>query len=162
MRHDAARRPGPITLDPTVAAQCAKQGVPSDFQFGFAQQRTRIGGNPNLNAETAKVATGGLVYEPPAVKGLGVTLDYFRVQIDKAVQSLGANVILANCYQRGLDDYCDQVVRTPDFSIDFINDPVDNVGRLTTSGVDFAVGYAYKLGGSAGRGCATSSRASTC
>jgi iron complex outermembrane recepter protein len=134
---------GPVVLTPTVAAQCAKQNVPIDAAFGTAQQRSVSGGNPNLKQETAKVLTAGLVFEPPAVKGLAFTVDYFNVDITDAIQALGSSVILANCYNRGLDQFCANVKRDAanGYVIDFIDDAVKNVGGNATSGVDFSVAY---------------------
>ena len=134
---------GPVVLDPDVAARCAQQMVPADAAFGTAQQRSVVGGNPNLKEETAKVFTAGVVFEPPMVKGLSFTVDYFNIDIKDAIQSLGASVILANCYNRGLDDYCDLVKRDPNlgYQIDYIDDATSNVGGNATSGIDFSVAY---------------------
>jgi iron complex outermembrane recepter protein len=134
---------GPIVLDPIVAAQCQRQGVPTDAAFGTAQQRSVVGGNPKLKEETAKVFTAGIVFEPPAVKGLAFTVDYFNIDITDAIQSLGASVILANCYNRGLQEFCDLVKRDPNagFEIDYIDDATNNVGGNATSGIDFSVAY---------------------
>jgi iron complex outermembrane recepter protein len=140
----------PIVLAPTVAAQCAKQGVPVDASYGTAQQRSVVGGNPKLKEETAKVFTAGLVFEPPAVKGLAFTVDYFNIDITDAIQALGASVILANCYNRGLDEYCALVKRDPNrnYEIDYIDDATANVGGNATSGIDFSVAYdhSYSFG----------------
>jgi outer membrane receptor protein involved in Fe transport len=141
---------GPIQ-DPVTAKRCMQQGVPANAVFGTSQQRTVEGGNPALKAETAKVFTGGIVFEPPALKGLSITLDYFRVDIQKAIQSLGAQIILANCYTRDQDDACNAIHRDPQKqgAIDFIEDPLSNVGGTTTDGIDFAV--AHDISTSAGR-----------
>jgi len=54
-------------------------------------------------------------------------------------------VILSNCYQHGLRSFCDQIERDPvTHAISYIIDPINNVGGLETSGIDFAVAYAYK------------------
>src|SRR5262249_53755025 len=68
---------GPL-MNPVLAARCAAQGVPTDAVFGTTQQQAVGGGNPDLKPETAKVITAGIVVEPPAVKGLSLTLDYFN------------------------------------------------------------------------------------
>jgi iron complex outermembrane recepter protein len=134
---------GRIELDPMVKAQCQKYNVPDNASFGTSQQRSRVGGNPNLEEETAQVLTAGVVFEPPAVKGLAFTLDYFNIDIEKAIQSLGAQVILTNCYNRGDDEYCKLITRDPNlgYSIDSIDDATKNVGGTATSGVDFSVAY---------------------
>jgi outer membrane receptor protein involved in Fe transport len=57
-------------------------------------------------------------------------------------------VILANCYTRGQDDACDQIHRDPqlNYAIDYIDDPVSNVGGTMTDGLDFAVSFDHKTG----------------
>ncbi|HET7503868.1 MAG TPA: TonB-dependent receptor [Kofleriaceae bacterium] len=141
-----------ITLDPGVAMECANQGVAANAVFGRAQQRTQIGGNPDLEAETAKVLTAGVVFEPPQVKGLSLTADYWRIDIDHAIQALGATVVLANCYNHHIQSYCDQVHRNPqlNYAIDYIDNPIANVGGTATSGIDLALVYDHSFGG-AGR-----------
>ena len=138
----------PDPLPQNVANECAAEHVPANAQFGTAQQRSIVGGNDKLKAETANVITAGVVFEPPQAKGLAVTLDYWNVDISKAIQSLGASGILSNCYTRGLMDYCKQVHRDPQqgYGIDFIDDPISNVGGTNTSGLDAAVVYDHKFG----------------
>ncbi|HEY0477303.1 MAG TPA: TonB-dependent receptor [Kofleriaceae bacterium] len=149
---DTKPRGTTITLDPSVAAECAKQGVAGNAVFGTAQQRTQVGGNANLEAETAKVLTAGVVFEPPQVKGLSFTADYWKIDIANAIQALGATVVLANCYNRNIQSYCDQIHRNPQLgnAIDFIDNPIANVGGTATSGIDFALSYDHKFS-SAGR-----------
>lgn len=137
---------GPIT-NPTTAARCAEQGVPTDATLLTRQQRARVGGNANLAAESASVFTGGIVFEPPQVKGLSVTVDYFNVRIRKAIQALGAQVILANCYTRDLSEACAAIHRDPVLhSIDYIDDLYSNVGGTSTDGIDFATAYNWSIG----------------
>jgi outer membrane receptor protein involved in Fe transport len=142
----------PIALDPAIAARCASEGVPVDASFNTAQQREFGGGNAELEAETAKVITAGVVFEPPQAKGLAFTVDYWNVDISQAIQSLGSSIILSNCYTRQIQSYCDRIHRDPQqgYAIDFIENPISNVGGTATSGLDVAVAYGYKLG-NAGR-----------
>jgi iron complex outermembrane receptor protein len=138
---------GPRVLDPLTAQKCRDQGVPEGKQFQTTQQRAIDGGNPKLEAETARVMTAGVVYEPPQVKGLSFTVDYWRVSIDKAIQVLGETAIFANCFSRGIDSYCHQINRNPiSHAIDFVDNPIANVGGATTSGLDIAVVEDAKLG----------------
>lgn len=135
---------GPIA-NPVTARRCAEQGVPDDATLLTRQQRAQVGGNPDLTAETAKVLTAGIVIEPPQVKGLSLTVDYFRIRIEKAIQALGGQVVLANCYNRDIQEACDAIHRDPLLhSIDFIEDPYLNVGGTKTDGIDFALAYGYQ------------------
>jgi len=129
---------GPISG--TTAQKCADQGVPANFHNAVSQLRSKIGGNPNLGPEKAKIFTTGLVWEPPQLKGLALTLDYFNLAIKDAVQSEGVSVILANCYVRGDDNECAKVHRVAGTHVvDFVDDSLFNVGGNGTSGLDFQV-----------------------
>ncbi|HSR97801.1 MAG TPA: TonB-dependent receptor, partial [Kofleriaceae bacterium] len=137
---------GMRTLDPAVQDLCAAQGVPLGSKFTTGQQVSVVGGSPDLKAETATTASIGLVFEPPQLKGVALTADYWHISIDNAIETLGVQTILANCYDRGVQSYCDQIHR--DFYTHRIN-PVDqllqNVHRTTTSGLDVALWYDTKL-----------------
>ena len=85
-----------------VQAQCTAQGVPVGSRFTTNQQMSVVGGNPALKAETAATATIGVVVEPPQVKGLALTADYWHIDIDNAIETLGVQTIFANCYDRGI------------------------------------------------------------
>jgi iron complex outermembrane receptor protein len=141
---------GTIPLSPTAMAKCAAQGVPlmSNPTYADKQQRTVVGGNPDLKAETAKVVTAGIVLEPPQAKGLSLTADYWHIDITDAIQSIPASVILSNCYVQGLDPYCNQVHRNPalNYKIDFITNTTQNVGGTVTSGLDLAAALDRSLG----------------
>ena len=134
---------GPITLDPKVQAQCDKAMVPRNSVFGSIQQRGQFGGNRNLEPEKGAVATAGAVYEP--LSGVAFTLDYWHVNIENAITALPPQTILAQCYQAGIDKFCNQVIRDPvTHGISHLVDLNQNVGALTTSGLDFSAAYQYK------------------
>ena len=127
--------------NPTTAKECAKEGVPANASFMTEQQRSKIGGNPQLKPETATIGTAGIVLEP--IKGLGVTLDYWHIEIDNSIVSVPVQTILSNCYQH--QQGCDSILRDPaTHAITYILDPTQNFGSLTTSGLDFSVGYGFK------------------
>ncbi|MBC7976521.1 MAG: TonB-dependent receptor, partial [Myxococcales bacterium] len=138
-----------IELGPVAAMKCREQNVPDNASFGTNQQRAVGGGNPNLDAETANVVTGGVVYEPPQVKGLSLTVDYWNVDISKAIQGIGTATILSNCYTRGLPEACAQVHRNAaqGYAIDYIDATTTNVGGTQTSGLDTAVAYDHAFPG---------------
>jgi outer membrane receptor protein involved in Fe transport len=132
-----------IVLDPMVSKQCMAQGVPTGAIFGTSQQRALGGGNPNLKAEKGNVATAGVVYEP--LKGLDFTLDYWRVQIDDAITTLNPQTILSQCYQGGVEKFCNQIQRDgTTHEISHLVNIIQNVGGVATSGLDFSAGYQYK------------------
>jgi iron complex outermembrane recepter protein len=138
----------PITLPPNVSAQCMNPstsggGVPAGSTFGTSQQRAKLGGNPQLQPEKGTVGTAGVVYEP--LRGLDFTLDYWHVEITDAITSLPPQTILSQCYQAGSANFCNQIERDPvTHVISHINDLTQNVGGVTTSGLDFSAAYQYR------------------
>jgi len=141
-----------ITLDPEIAAECAKQGVPATASFGSALTRQQASSNPKLSAESAKVLTAGVVFEPPQIKGLSLTADYWRIDIANAIQRLGLTAVMANCYSHHDASACAQVHRNPVLgsAIDYIDLTTKNVGGVFQSGVDVALAFDQHLG-AAGR-----------
>jgi outer membrane receptor protein involved in Fe transport len=134
------------TLDPMVQAQCSAQGVPAGSRFSNSQQLAVTGANPALKAETAATATIGVVVEPPQLKGLALSADYWHIVIDNAIQTLPVQTIFANCYDRGIQEYCDQVHRDEvTHRITSVDQLLQNVTRATTSGVDLALWYDTRL-----------------
>jgi iron complex outermembrane recepter protein len=134
-------------LDPMVEAQCAAQGVPVGSKLATNQQVTVIGGNRDLKAETASSITIGAVIEPPQIKGVAVSIDYWRIAIEDAIETVGLGTIFGNCYNRGIQSYCDQIHRDPASSrIRIVDQFLQNVPRTTTSGVDVALWYDARLG----------------
>ena len=140
----------PVTLDSKVQMQCDAAGVPRNSVFGSAQQRAKVGGNAELQREKSAIGTAGVVYEPLA--GLDVALDYWHVNIDNAITFLPAATIVAQCYQGGVQKFCEEIVRDPtNHGINRITDLTQNVGALETSGLDFSAAYQYKTAAGAFR-----------
>jgi outer membrane receptor protein involved in Fe transport len=129
-----------------VDLRCQAQGVPAGGNGdNRTQQKEKLGGNPDLKAETAKIYTVGAVFEPTFVKGLSVTVDYYNVDLKKSIDVLGSGLILNACYtETGTPQYCSLIHRTSPASsalIDFIDDRNTNVGGTRTAGIDFAARY---------------------
>ena len=138
-----------IMLDPAVAAECAREGVAPNAVFGSSLVRQQTRGNTNLTAETAKVMTAGIVFEPPQVKGLSLTADYWRNDIANAIQRLSMSVVVANCYTRHIQSACDQVHRNPlvGNAIDYIDLSNANIGGSFNSGLDLTLAYDHHFTG---------------
>jgi iron complex outermembrane receptor protein len=127
-----------------VATNCANAGVlPQGSGDTSTQLLTKRGSNANLKPETAKTLTLGVVIEPRWVPGLSVTLDYYKVQVNKAIGTHGAGSILAACYSKGEQAYCDRIIRDPtSHQVTFIDDQRDNLNTFKTAGLDFSSRYA--------------------
>jgi outer membrane receptor protein involved in Fe transport len=135
----------PCDVNPTNM-KCVAQGVPPDFADTQLQLPENVGGNPNLQPEKATTYTAGIVYTPSFFKGFSVTLDYFNIDINNAIDQEGATVILNNCYVAGNDGDCAKIHRDPaTHSIVLIDDLLLNTPGLRTAGMDFDVAYRFRV-----------------
>ena len=139
---------GPAASGPTPPANCTAQGLPANGTGDPSNQlRSRVGGNPNLQPETAKIFTFGVVLEPTMVKNFTVTVDYYNISVDKSIATVGEDVILSGCYPASgtpNQAYCNLITR--DKSTGFISNILNtnqNVGKDETDGIDVAIRYAY-------------------
>jgi outer membrane receptor protein involved in Fe transport len=144
----------------SVSDPCAGPGIDPNSTLGKActastpaalnngdsstQLRSRIGGNPALKPETAKVFTAGIVLEPTFVRNLSITVDYYNFALTSTIDTIGESVILNGCYPNsGASKYCDKVIRDPATGqISSITNLETNVGSTDTDGIDMAIRYA--------------------
>ena len=138
---------------PNITDPCNEpQNNPGCMEVGLSvnddrtQIRSTIAGNPDLDAETANTFTYGIVITPKFGKwteGLSLTVDYWDISIDNAVQLIGEAVILSNCYGRTGDarENCDLVTRSQNGVIVDILNTQTNVGGVDTAGIDFGLNY---------------------
>lgn len=126
----------PTYVDPCAAATpatgCAQQSVQLDNQV-----RSRVGGQPNVIPETGETFTGGLVWTPElGASDLSVTLDYWQVDIEDGISSLGVQFILDQCYIAGDQEQCAKITRDQNYSVTQILDLDLNVAEQGARGVD--------------------------
>lgn len=134
----------PCAENPTDT--CLADGVPAGgYEPPSTQIQTRVGGNENLEPETADIVTVGFVFEPRWVEGASLTADYYDIEITDAISTLGAEFVLTQCQQTGA--FCGQIQRFDPASGGVVGFPrvVDNrftnVGGVETSGVDLGLAY---------------------
>ncbi|MFC3093849.1 TonB-dependent receptor [Alteromonas sediminis] len=141
----------------SAAGICADNGVadPSIYvQTPGGQVTIFTSGNSELKAEEADTLTLGAVYTMD--NGVEMSLDYYSIDIDGAIQTPNVNLIIADCfnyYGRNPDldinfENCQGLARGGD--IFFISAPTAsgsfptiNGGTLSTSGFDFQSNYAF-------------------
>jgi outer membrane receptor protein involved in Fe transport len=127
----------------TVDANCTAAGAAPGFvsQGAAATQ----GGNPKLQPETAREWSLGTVIKPRWLPGLTVSADYYKIDLEKAIEEAGLpDYILAQCYETaGLrSPSCASVSRDPSTGqITFLYAPQGNIGAIKTDGIDFALNY---------------------
>jgi outer membrane receptor protein involved in Fe transport len=131
--------------------QCARTGVTAG-QYGSivdnpaGQFNSLIGGNPDLQPETAKTISLGAVVQPRFLGNLSVSVDYFNIKVNDLVGSVNPNLSLANCLSSGDEFFCGLIQRDATGSLyqgeqGFFRRFNVNTGSLETSGVDLTVDY---------------------
>ena len=158
--------PGTLTLDPCsgvtatssglydnacrsiagVAAQIARAG---SFDYSTVQIQSINGfdgGNPNLREETAKTITAGAVITPTFVRGLSLTIDYYRIKIAGAINSAPREDSVKACLLDPSSPSCALVFRLPTGYLTRDDAFNINTGGFLTSGIDVAANYQHDIG----------------
>jgi outer membrane receptor protein involved in Fe transport len=132
---------------PQVAAAIAANGA---FEYTLADLQGIngfVGGNPDLKEETAKTLTIGAVITPQQVRGLSLTVDYFDIKVEDAIDTVGRNLSIQQCLLTGLDTFCGNVLRDANTGfVKTVNDQLINVADMRTKGIDVGLRYSRPLG----------------
>lgn len=138
----------------TRVTNCAALGIPDQFTSVATGSSIegRSGGNRNLKAEESDSYTVGFVYQPEWVEDVTLTLDYWSIEIDDAIDNVTAQNVVNKCVDAdtGINNvFCAQIVRDPTSKeLKLITSSTLNVAAQTAEGVDFELGYDFDaLGG---------------
>ena len=98
-------KPADVGVAGTLTNLCVQTGVPVGQVGSLAapsagQINVVAGGNLNLSPEEADTTTLGFVFEPAAVPGLSMSVDYYKITIEKAVSSATASQVMDGCYNK--------------------------------------------------------------
>lgn len=113
-----------------------------------------LGGNPDLEPETATTWTAGVVLQPSFIPRLSLTIDYFNIRINDAIRSFGPDTILNDCVDKATASFtpisCGLVNRDAAGSLwltpgGFTEDLPNNVGQVKTAGVDISGNYSMPV-----------------
>ena len=134
----------PTYSDPCIPAAgeslppgCAQVGIQTDSQLHALE-----GGNPNLIAESGETFTAGAVWNTGfGNSDLTLTADYWTVELEDGISSLGVQFILDDCYINENASSCALVTRTFDYDIFTVIDGTLNVATQGAEGVDLEVRY---------------------
>lgn len=138
--------------NPTVAANCQADGVPAGYTQLGSNVLTQTGGNPELQPEDASTFTAGMVWDVNFVEGLQITLDYFDIKIDNAIQGIAGSTKLSACYnsENMSHPFCSDGSFSRDpltGAVDYLSSQVANVATENVSGVDASIYYRTQLVG---------------
>ncbi len=148
---DAGDARGPIRQ-----ANCLAAGIPASFTDPLTARFVgETSGNPDLIEEEAETFSIGAVFQPEFLSGLTMTVDYWDIVIDDAIDAPSGQTIVDGCYdtlQFPDNQFCELIRRnddptSPQFNgLEFIRQQQVNIGKLEASGIDFAVRYQFEVG----------------
>jgi iron complex outermembrane recepter protein len=145
-----------------VVALCAAQGIPSanlaTFAQPNAQARAIVGGNPELDPESADTYTLGIVWNSNVqsewASDLQVSLDYFKYEIEDVISSLTSSSIIGRCFNQlnanptfdANNQFCQLFGRDPNnFGVTGVQTTTLNLSALGLTGVDLQLDYKLPL-----------------
>lgn len=107
------------------------------------QVRELNDGNPNLTPEIANTLAIGVVLQPSFLPRFNLSVDYYNIQIDDVITTLGAPTLTQGCFA-GNALYCDSIVFNDDGSIAYVVNSRLNLASFETSGIDFEMRYSFR------------------
>lgn len=107
-------------------------------------------GNPNLEPEVANSWNIGAVISPRFLRGFTASADYFRIDLEGAIDSISAQGTVDRCFE-GVQAFCDAITTDPTRSLPnnpylLIRTQPFNYVRRLVRGIDFDAAYRMPLG----------------
>jgi outer membrane receptor protein involved in Fe transport len=153
------------TANATVRALCTAQlaavGLPAGV-IGFipppaaAQANQTVGGNRNLQPETATTWSAGLVFTPTFARGLFISADWYRITVEDAITQPAVGDIVSGCFGQANPAFANcQLIRRNPVTGGLSGDPgsvqglirlPSNLGLIQREGIDINASYATQLG----------------
>jgi outer membrane receptor protein involved in Fe transport len=113
-----------------------------EFNNAVIGTASRTGGNPLVEPEKADTVTVGFVWQPSgALDGLGLSFDWFDIDVKDALGQLTFQNIVTGCYN-GATDLCQYVLRDPTTrQITRVDSLFINLSRQVLTGIDVELNY---------------------
>lgn len=117
-------------------------GVATDPRTGANVQTYQLSlANPNLKPEQSTTVSGGVILTPHWFDGLNISADWYSISINKAIATISATSVVAQC-AAGIQMFCNQLVfNGPNGALSQINTQPINANRQAVSGLDFQGDY---------------------
>ena len=144
------------TIDPcenasgAIATHCLADGLTAGFIQDGATVLTAVGGNPNVEPESADTLTLGIVWQARFIDGLSATVDYFNIEVEDAITSVNGSDVLKLCYSDPMaySDYCNSFERhNVSKQVTSLNQRPVNAAWEKVSGIDVNVQHQGSLFG---------------
>lgn len=104
--------------------------------------RVAGGGNPNLQPETAISRSVGFVYSPNWLPGFDFGADYYKIELDNQIGSVGTTYIMQQCFVVNNPQYCSHIQMSGNI-LTQINNTTLNVGSEYSNGIDVNADYTF-------------------
>ena len=133
---------------PEIAARVARDG-----SFVLTQTEAQatggfVGGNPNVQEETAESWTIGAVVDIPMVEGLTVALDWYDIEIEDAIATTPRSLVVRRCFDvapGSFDPSCGGNVLRSNGALVQVSSGSGNENDITTAGMDIDIAYNTEL-----------------
>jgi len=161
---DSAQRAGANAAQVLQLCQLQSSQITATWDSVGTQYRTFSGGNQNLAPEVADSTTIGLVFRAPSnfptwASSLTATVDYFNIEIENVISSVGFSTSLSRCFDptynptfNNTNVYCAAIKRDTDTGYltsaglnGSISAQAANLAAFKASGVDLSVSYNLML-----------------
>ena len=119
----------------------------NDPRFGGAIVATTItrGGNPELIPESADSLVFGFIYQPGWLQGLRASVDWYDINIEDSIGTLGVQRIVDECEINKVQSLCKQIERDPVTGVaGRVFDVPLNVAQARVSGIDYEMSYSME------------------
>lgn len=132
-----------------TATNCLALGVPNPATFEQSNSQISVvtGGNANLKPEESTSLTVGALYSPTWAENsswsrrMDFELTYYRLKLTDAIQAADAQTQLERCVASLDPVYCASIGRSSGGNINRFDNTLFNLGRIDTSGYDFAINW---------------------
>jgi iron complex outermembrane receptor protein len=135
------------------AANCRTAGIPEGFSSPLTARISGLSvGNQDLEEETGRTLSAGVVLQPRWLEGLSASADFFEIRIEDAIASVAAQDIIDGCFDSKSfpqNQNCALFTRnvdpnSPQFrGINFVRQTELNFAALETSGLDVSLRYEF-------------------
>nr|WP_315381254.1 TonB-dependent receptor [uncultured Sphingomonas sp.] len=110
-------------------------------------------GNPALNPEIAKTLGVGAVFTPSFVPGLAASVDFYRIKLGGAINTITAQTLVTQCYEQANAAACAAITTTggrgatgAGLAITNIELKPTNFVSILSKGIDFELSYRRNVG----------------
>ncbi len=120
---------------------------PATFQQSNPQISVLTGGNRDLQPEKSRNTTLGTVYSPSWAENtswsqkMDFEVTYYNIRVKDAIQAKDAQTLLDRCADTLDPAFCSVQSRNGAGFVAFLDDTLENLGRVKTSGWDFSVNW---------------------